>query len=278
VQPLPGGVLFIAAEGGDEVRIRLRGVEHKLRAAAFVAAAAGNATDSDPSRLPLVWLEEAIRFHTKEGFAELLAIAKSVHAQMLEKFRVPLVFVVIDTMMSSVDFQDANSAAETQAVMNRLRSLSRKTDAFVLVVDHFGKNIEVGTKGSSNKEDASDLVLAMLADRDVGGSISNTRMRIRKLRNGKSGTEFPFDLTEVDLGDGETTCMISWKPERDDGKHTSGKESWTKGLRIFPGCYGSFRNQSWPGNGAVWRRRAEGSGHSGRQGPSRIHQRLSGRQ
>ena len=66
----------------------------------------------------------------------------------------------------------------------------------MLVVDHFGKNIEVGTKGSSNKEDASDLVLAMLADRDVGGSISNTRMKVRKLRNGKSGVEFPFNLVQ----------------------------------------------------------------------------------
>ena len=116
---------------------------------------------------------------------------------MLEKFGVPLVCIIIDTMMASVDFQDANSAAETQQVMNGLRGLSQKTGAFVLVVDHFGKNIEVGTKGSSNKEDASDLVLAMLADRDVGGSISNTRMKVRKLRNGKSGVEFPFNLEVI---------------------------------------------------------------------------------
>jgi hypothetical protein len=230
----PGGVLFVAAEGGDEVRTRLKGVEHKLRAAAFVASAAGNPIEADLNRLPLVWLEEPVRFNTKAGFEQLLTIARAIHDQMLEKFGVPLVCIIIDTMMASVDFQDANSAAETQQVMNGLRGLSQKTGAFVLVVDHFGKNIEVGTKGSSNKEDASDLVLAMLADRDVGGSISNTRMKVRKLRNGKSGVEFPFNLLEVDLGDGETTCTIDWKPERDDtGKNTSGKESWTKTLRIF---------------------------------------------
>jgi AAA domain/Bifunctional DNA primase/polymerase, N-terminal len=230
----PGGVLFVAAEGGDEVRTRLKGVEHKLRAAAFVASAAGNPIEADLNHLPLVWIEEPVRFNTKAGFEQLLAIAGTVHNQMLEKFGVPLVCIIIDTMMASVDFQDANSAAETQQVMNGLRGLSQKTGAFVLVVDHFGKNIEVGTKGSSNKEDASDLVLAMLADRDVGGSISNTRMKVRKLRNGKSGVEFPFNLAEVDLGDGETTCTIDWKPERDDStKRTSGKESWTKTLRIF---------------------------------------------
>ena len=230
----PGGVLFVAAEGGNEVRTRLKGVEHKLRAAAFVASAAGNPIEADLNHLPLAWIEESVRFNTKAGFEQLLTIAETVHNQMLEKFGVPLVCIIIDTMMASVDFQDANSAAETQQVMNGLRGLSQKTGAFVLVVDHFGKNIEVGTKGSSNKEDASDLVLAMLADRDVGGSISNTRMKVRKLRNGKSGVEFPFNLVEVDLGDGETTCAIDWKPERDDtGKNTSGKESWTKTLRIF---------------------------------------------
>jgi hypothetical protein len=230
----PGGVLFVAAEGGDEVRTRLKGIEHKLGAAAFVASAAGHPIEADLNHLPLVWIEEPVRFNTKAGFEQLLTIAGTVHNQMLEKFGVPLVCIIIDTMMASVDFQDANSAAETQQVMNGLRGLSQKTGTFVLVVDHFGKNIEVGTKGSSNKEDASDLVLAMLADRDVGGSISNTRMKVRKLRNGKSGVEFPFNLVEVDLGDGETTCAIDWKPERDDaGKNTSGKQSWTKTLRIF---------------------------------------------
>jgi hypothetical protein len=229
-----GGVLFVAAEGGDEVRTRLKGVEHKLRAAAFVASAAGNPIEADLNHLPLVWIEEPVRFNTKAGFEQLLIIAGTVHNQMLEKFGVPLVCIIIDTMMASVDFQDANSAAETQQVMNGLRGLSQKTGAFVLVIDHFGKNIDVGTKGSSNKEDASDLVLAMLADRDVGGSISNTRMKVRKLRNGRSGVEFPFNLVEVDLGDGETTCAIDWKPERDDtGKKTCGKETWTKTLRIF---------------------------------------------
>ena len=104
----PGGVLFVAAEGGDEVRTRLKGVEHKLRAAAFVASAAGNPIEADLNRLPLVWIEESVRFNTKVGFGQLLTIAGTVHNQMLEKFGVPLVCIIIDTMMASVDFQDAN--------------------------------------------------------------------------------------------------------------------------------------------------------------------------
>jgi hypothetical protein len=94
----PGGVLFIAAEGGDEIRTRLKGVGHKLRDAVFVATAAGNAVEADLTHLPLVWVEQPLRFHTNDGFARLLGISETVHAQMLERFGVPLVLIIVDTM------------------------------------------------------------------------------------------------------------------------------------------------------------------------------------
>ena len=214
------------------MRTRLKGLDQKLSGDAFVAAAAGNAIEADVNHLPLVWCEEPIRFNTPDGHKKLLHIAEEVHKHMLDKFGVPLVLIIFDTMGASVDFKDANATEENQHVMNRLNAISRVTNTFVLVVDHFGKNVDVGTKNSGTKEDNADLVLAMLCDRDVGGSISNTRMKIRKLRRGKSGTEFPFDLTVVDIGDGETTCSISWKKERSDSAHTSSK-SWTKTLQVF---------------------------------------------
>ena len=43
--------------------------------------------------------------------------------------------------------------------------MSHHTGAFVLGVDHFGKAVETGTRGSSAKEAAADTVLAMLATR-----------------------------------------------------------------------------------------------------------------
>ena len=219
-----GGTLFIAAEGGVEVRDRLQGIDQKLSAAAFVAAAAGNPVEADLHHLPLVWAEEAIRFATPDGYNKLLAIAAIAHQRMLDKFGVPLALIVFDTMGASVNFKDANATEENQMVMNLLRDISRATGAFVLVIDHFGKNVNAGTKNSMTKEDNADVVLAMLCDRDVGGRISNSRMQIRKLRRGKSGIEFPFDLEVVKIADGETTCCIKWKFERDDGaKGTSGK-------------------------------------------------------
>jgi hypothetical protein len=118
--------------------------------------------------------------------------------------------------------------------MNRLGELSRETGAFVLAVDHFGKAVETGTRGASSKEGAADVVLALLADREINGTISNTRMAVRKLRGGKTGMETPFDLKVVDIGNGETTCIIEWRAERPAGSaETSKKDRWSKSLRIF---------------------------------------------
>ena len=145
----------------------------------------------------------------------------------------PLALIVIDTLSAAGNFKDANDAAEGQRIMNRLGELSRQTGAFVLAVDHFGKAVETGTRGSSAKEAAADVVLALLADREINGTISNMRMALRKLRGGKVGTETPFDLRVVNLGF-ETTCVVEWMadraPQQGDG---AARERWPRSLRIF---------------------------------------------
>ena len=117
--------------------------------------------------------------------------------------------------------------------MNRLGELSRQTGAFVLAVDHFGKAVETGTRGSSAKEAAADVVLALLADREINGTISNLRMALRKLRGGKVGTETPFDLRVVNLGF-ETTCVVEWMADRAPPQGAgAARERWPRSLRIF---------------------------------------------
>ena len=117
-----------------------------------------------------------------------------------EQFGLPLALIIIDTLNAAANFKDGNDAAEGQFIMNRLNELSRKTGAFVMAVDHFGKAVETGTRGTSAKEAAADMVLALLAERDTAGNISNTRMAVRKLRGGSTGAETPFNLTSGGAG------------------------------------------------------------------------------
>jgi hypothetical protein len=204
-----GGVLFIAAEGASEIPARLEGVvNHKLRPSLPIPGL------TDVDNLPFAWIEECPSLKEDASFERLIKIVLAAANEMKERFNVDLVLIIIDTLSASADFTDANDAAEGQRIMNRLNTLSRRTGAFTLAVDHFGKSVETGTRGSSAKEAAADVVLAILADRDVSGNVTNTRMAVRKLRGGSTGTETPFELKVVDLGFDQTTCIIEWRPER----------------------------------------------------------------
>ena len=82
--------------------------------------------------------------------------------------------------------------------MNVLKALAQKLSCFTLGVDHFGKNINTGTRGGSSKEGSGDLVLACLGDRELNGRVINTRLAVRKCRGGPQGQEFYFTARKVE--------------------------------------------------------------------------------
>src|SRR5262249_877428 len=95
---------------------------------------------------------------------------------------------------------------------------AQELDCFVLGIDHFGKNLEAGTRGASSKESSADLVLACLGDKQLSGSVTNTRLAVRKHRGGKQGQEYPFQLRMVEApekdedGESITTMVVDWSP------------------------------------------------------------------
>ena len=87
--------------------------------------------------------------------------------------------------------------------MTALRITSQRTGALVVGIDHFGKVLETGTRGSSAKEGAADVVIALLADRELSGGVKNTRLAVRKQRDGVSGFEIPFTARMAETGTDE---------------------------------------------------------------------------
>lgn len=222
-----GGVLFIAPEGAFEIPIRLRGIVQ------------GKLADHAPERLPFAWIEECPRLLDADAIPQLVETAKVAAEHLASAFELPLALIIIDTMAAGAGFIDENSAAEAQRVMNAMEALSHQTGTFVLGVDHFGKAVETGTRGSSAKEAAADVVLAMLAERDPAGSISNTRMAVRKVRGGRCGYEIPYALEVVTVGetyDREpiTTCIVQWQTDRTSAAAiATAKVSWPTSLKVF---------------------------------------------
>jgi hypothetical protein len=234
-----GGVLFIAPEGASEIRIRLKGiVEHKLRPVALAQSLTGTRM-IDLERLPFAWITECPPLVDNDTLSTLSHVAREAAARMEAQFGVPLALIVIDTVAASSGVTDENAAAENHRVMAALEGLSKETGAFVLGVDHFGKAVETGTRGSSAKEAAADVILAMLGERAPNGTVSNTRMAVRKLRGGATGAETRYSLQPVSLGENQhgqliTTCVVSWDLTGEARADAAPKrERWTKALKVF---------------------------------------------
>ena len=219
------GVLLIAAEGASEVRLRLEAV---------VRNKCGNM-----ERAPFRWYETTPMLLQKGAVETLIAMAQQADASLRQEFGLPLGLIVIDTVAACAGYTragDESDPAAAQAVMNVLKALAQTLGCFVLGVDHFGKNVEAGTRGASSKESASDLVLACLGDRSLNGSVTNTRLAVRKNRSGQQGQEHPFTMRIVEAlepdEDGEpvTTMVVEWQPNVPAGNRP-GPDPWAQGRR-----------------------------------------------
>ncbi len=216
-----GAVLWFAAEGENEIERRVRAaVEKKFggKGAQPFARQAGG--------VPLLTEPDALE--------KLMAHAQEAAKRAREKFGLPLALIPIDTVSAAAGFDDENSASETQKVMTALRELSRATGALVLPIDHYGKLVETGVRGSSAKSAAADAILACLGMRDPeNGNVSNHNLTIVKLRNGPTGRVVPFELraTETEFG---ATCVVDWRLEAlAVAPVARPKERWPKPLAIF---------------------------------------------
>jgi hypothetical protein len=223
-----GGVLFVAAEGASEIAIRLQAVIE--------------AKYPDTDRAPFAWADYCPRLADAGSLKALAEIAGQVSARIKAQFALPLALIVIDTVVSAAGFTkngDENDAAVNQAIMTRMAELSRMTGALVLGIDHFGKAVETGVRGSSAKEGAADVVLAALGQRDLAGQVSGTRIAARKRRAGPSGEEFPFSPRVVELGadaNGKpvTSLVIDWAEQSQRPPVGATKpDAWSKSLQLL---------------------------------------------
>ena len=226
-----GGVLFIAMEGETEIALR---VEAAVRARGLT----GNA--------PFAWITECPRLLDQDAAQALTAMAQQAAERMQQDFGLPLALVIIDTMGKAAGYQktgDEDDAVIATKIESVLSAVSRATGAFVLGLDHFGKDPTTGTRGSSGKEGHTDVVLALLGDRAQSGTVTCTRLCARKRRSGPNGEEFPFRTRVVDMGTDEkgtpvTTLVIDWtvNPAENDKTATPAKDNWSKSLRLLRHC------------------------------------------
>jgi hypothetical protein len=187
--------------------------------------------------LPFAWRGDCPALTDKNAVDVLCRIANEAAADLERKFGLPVTLIWVDTLITAASFASGedNDAAAAQKVMTALRITSQRTGALVVGIDHFGKVVETGTRGSSAKEGAADVVIALLADRELSGGVKNTRLALRKLRDGVSGFEIPFTVRIVETGtddDGDpiTAPVIDWQAPQ---QPTQAEARWTPSMQLL---------------------------------------------
>src|SRR5262249_47779320 len=175
-----GADLYFAVEGAGTLKARLEAIARHRGA---------------PEKLPFAWRGECPLLTAKGAGPEIVKHVAEAAAHFEQAYGMPIALIWIDTYVTAAGLNgsgDDNDVVAAAKAFNALRFVSANTGAFVAVVDHYGKVLEAGTRGSSGKEGSADTVLATLAERELTGAISNTRMTARKQRDGVSGFEVPF--------------------------------------------------------------------------------------
>jgi hypothetical protein len=161
-----GAVLIFASEGASELPVRLEALSE---------------AEHGGQVLPVYYCDAVVRLLDKNSVASVIATARSVAEEAQLDYKSPLVIIVFDTIIAAAAFAksgDENDAAIGQKLMATLGEISRATGTFVLGIDHFGKAVETGTRGTSAKEAAADVVLALLANKSLSGEVTATRRSI----------------------------------------------------------------------------------------------------
>jgi hypothetical protein len=136
----------------------------------------------------------------RDALATLTTEVAQAAAHFEEQFSVPLLLVLIDTLIAGAAYAKVGRRERrrisTKDHVGALEIVGARRRAQVLGLDHLGKAVETGTRGSSGKEGHADVVLAILADRELADTVTT----VRKLRDGTAGLELPFAAKSIEVG------------------------------------------------------------------------------
>jgi hypothetical protein len=122
------GVLYVAAEGVNEIRRRLDAViQHKC---------------GGMQRAPFRWYEAAPTLLGPDAVEKLTAMAKQADASLQREFGFPLGLIVVDTIAAAAGYAQQgaeNDSAVGVHIMRVLQQVATACSCVVLGVDHFGK-------------------------------------------------------------------------------------------------------------------------------------------
>lgn len=176
------GVLYVASEGQDGMRKRVKALRQKF-------------SMNPGTAFELIC--QAPNLLDEEDMGDLAAVACEVDEDMRANAGVPLGLIVIDTTAASMPGGNENAGEDMSRALANARMLSDKTGALVLLVGHTGKNEQLGVRGWSGQIGNSDVIIYLTVDEQ---DPKLRRGRVFKLKDGEGGEQFAYRLKPISMG------------------------------------------------------------------------------
>lgn len=191
---LGGGVIYIAAEDPDGVRLRIKAARQRWGL----------------SGLPLELVPVAPNLLSGEDVEDLRASIVAA-ADRLSQAGHPLRAVCFDTWSQSIPGGEENGSPDISRALHVLTRLSAELHALMIVVAHTGKDAERGIRGWSGQITNADAIIMVDRDKETAARTCT----LAKVKNGVDGAQFGFalDIVEVGLdedGDPVTSCVVEY--------------------------------------------------------------------
>lgn len=188
------GVLYVAAEGQNGMRKRIKALRDKFDVRTPAFQFVGVAPD----------LMDA------EDMDALIASAQEAAADMRAEAGVDLGLIIIDTTAASMPGGNENAGEDMSKALANAQRLSAATGGLVLLIGHTGKNEELGVRGWSGQIGNSDAIIYLTKDKDDPALRLGV---VHKLKDGESGERFSYRLRTINMGvDGDGDAITSAYP------------------------------------------------------------------
>lgn len=168
-----GGVLYVAAEGGNAIKKRIEAFRKHY--------------SLEGRDIPFGLVPCAVDLLDPKADTEsLITLAK----EAAESFKMPIKFVVIDTLSRAIAGSNENASEVMSAFSKNVDKIRTTLNAHIAVVHHSGKDSSKGARGHSGLRAAVDTEIEI-----VDGEVL-----VRKQRDMEYCKPFGFRLEIVDLG------------------------------------------------------------------------------
>ena len=181
-----GKVVIVAAEGGSGVQLRLKSYQRHHRLS--------------PEHMNEIGIVLAApNFLDHEDIGEVIG--------EIRKFG-DVSAVIIDTFAQVTPGANENTSEDMGRALANLKLLNRALGATAVIVHHAGKDVSRGSRGWSGIKAAADVQLEVVRQQEGPRCV-----KVEKMKDGKDGGEFWFELEVVDLGidaDGDplSSCVV----------------------------------------------------------------------